>query len=854
MSFRRGGVMITRIFHDPSDRTSLPGNFISVIHGDKKGHLWISALGGGLCKMSEGRNGKLKTRFQCINSESGLLNGDVETLLEDDQGRFWLGGHGITRFDPENNELKYYDVSDGLQSNSFKVWSAYKNVKGEMIFGGTDGFNIFHPDSIVDNPVVPKLVFTGFKVSNHELKAGRKFRGKKLLDKNIVVTRKITLPYSMNNISIHFAALHYTSPAKNQYRFKLEGVDNGWSISSGVSAYSNYTYLKPGDYKFIFYASNNDHVWNKEPLQLDIKILPPFWGTTVAYVFYGLVFLGLLYLYKEYSIIQANEKNKLVLERIKRKQLEEVNDIKLQFFTNVSHELRTPLSLISAPVEELKESKDLSVQAKEKINLIYNNIIRLTRIVDEILDFRKFDKQNMNLEAAEGDVIRFIKEVSLFFNALAGKKSINYTFQSDQPKILLWFDRDQMEKVLFNLLSNAFKYTPEEGTVSISCTLIPGKERLKVTIFNSGPEVPEEDIDHLFDRFYQSRTLKSKGTGIGLSIAKSVIEQHKGSIWVENIAGNGVQFSFTLLLGRDHVSDEDIIDGFKNSEDISIYQKSAQIEEVEPIAAKAIHQKNSFRLLVVEDNREVRNYLVNSLQKIYKVDQASNGEEAYSQALADPPDLILSDVMMPKMDGIVLCSKLKSNSITSHIPIILLTARTSLMHKISSFETGADEYITKPFSYQLLLTRIENLLESRENLKKLFRSKLSLEPSAVTVTSLDEKILKRCIEVVEEYMDDSELNVEKMCHEVGVSRPQLYRKLKSLTGLSINQFIRSIRLKRAAQLLSQDNSSIKEVMFQVGFSNSSYFTRAFKEEFNCTPTEYGEGSLPETRSDADERV
>ena len=850
MSFRRGGVKITRIFHDPADRASLPGNFISVIHADRKGKLWISALGGGLCKMLEGRNGKLKTRFQCINTESGLLNGDVETLLEDDQGRFWLGGHGITRFDPEDNEFKYYDVSDGLQSNSFKVWSAYKNQKGEMIFGGTDGFNIFHPDSIADNPVVPKLVFTGFKVSNHELKAGRKFRGKDLLEKNIVVTKKITLPYFMNNISIHFSALHYTSPSKNQYRFKMEGVDNNWSISSGASAYSNYTYLKPGDYKFIVYASNNDDVWNEEPIQLEIKILPPFWRTTVAYIFYVFVFLGLLYLFNEFSIIQANEKNKLLLEGIKRKQSEEVNDIKLQFFTNVSHELRTPLSLISAPVEELKESKGLSVEVRERIDLIYNNIIRITRIIDEILDFRKFDKQNMSLEAAEGDVIQFIKEVSLFFNASADKKRINYTFQSDQAKILVWFDRDQLEKVLFNLLSNAFKYTPEEGAISISCTLVPGKEELKVAIFNNGPEIPQEDLGHLFERFYQSRALKSKGTGIGLSIAKSVIDLHKGRIWVENIAGNGVQFSFTLLLGRDHLSDKDIIQGFKNSEDISIYQKSAQINEEESIETQTAHKKNPFRLLVVEDNPELRNYLASGLQRIYKVDQASDGEDAYSKALADPPDLIVSDVMMPKMDGMVLCSKLKSNPLTSHIPIILLTARTSLIHKISGFETGADEYITKPFSYMLLLTRIENLLESRENLKKLFRSKLSLEPSAVTVTSLDEKMLKKCIEVVEQYMDDTELDVDKMCHEVGVSRPQLYRKLKSLTGLSINQFIRSIRLKRAAQLLSQGNSSIKEVMFEVGFSNSSYFTRAFKDEFNCTPKEYIDRSLFEIKSNA----
>lgn len=842
MVLNQGNVNVTRFFHDPVDRTSLPGNFISVIHEDNKGSLWISALGGGLCKMVEGRNGRSKPVFHWVKNESGLLNGDVETLLEDDQGRFWLGGHGITRYDPEHSAFKYYDVSDGLQSNSFKVWAAFKNREGEMIFGGTDGFNIFHPDSITDNLVVPKLALTSFKISNFELRAGRKFRGEEILKKNILATRKVTLPHSMNNISIHFAAMDYTSPSKNQYRYKLEGADDNWTIVNGSSPFSNYTYLNPGNYTFICYASNSDNIWNDEPIELGIEILPPFWKTNTAYGFYILVFFILLYLFKEFSIIQANEKNKLVLERIKRKQIEEVNDIKLQFFTNVSHELRTPLSLISAPVEELKESTELEGHVSQKINLIHSNIIRLTKIVDEILDFRKFDKEHTHLRVAKGDVIRFIQEVHLFFTGLAEKRDINYVFQADTPKVLLWFDRDQLEKVLFNLLSNAFKYTTESGTVSIFCRLLPNQKELKVSVFNSGPEIPEEDLAHLFDRFYQSRKLKSKGTGIGLSIAKSVIKQHKGKIWVENVTGNGVQFNFSLPLGKQHFSREDIIEGFKNSEDISIYRKSVQLGEFSPNVSAGESSKSAYRLLVVEDNQELRKYLTDNLKKHYEVIEAEDGQEALDMAIAYPPDLVLSDVMMPRMDGVTLCQKLKSNPVTSHIPIILLTARTSLIHKINSFETGADEYLTKPFSLKLLLTRIHNLLESRENLKKIFKSTFSLEPSKVTVTSLDEALLKKCIGVVEDYIDDSDLNVEKLCHEVGVSRPQLYRKLKSLTGMSINQFIRSIRLKRAAQLLSQDASSIKEVMYKVGFLNSSYFTRAFKEEFNCTPKAFYEQS------------
>jgi len=842
MALRRGEVRINRLYHDPADRTSLPGNFISVIHGDREGRLWISALGGGLCKMTRGRDGKSQASFQWINSEDESLVRDVETLLEDEQGRFWLGGYGLTRYDPRSNEFKYYDVSDGLQSNSFKVWSAYKNRTGEMVFGGTDGFNIFHPDSITDNPVVPTLAFTGIKVFNNELKAGRKFRGRDVLDRNIVATRAITLPYFMNNLSVYFSALHFTSPLKNQYKYKLEGADNAWSYGNGTSAFSNYTHLQPGHYTLVVHGSNSDNVWNDEPIRLGITILPPFWQTTGAYVLYGLAFLVLLYLFREYSVIRANEKSKLVLERIRRKQVEELNDIKLQFFTNVSHELRTPLSLISAPIEELKESTGLSKHLSEKINLVYQNIVRITRIVDEILDFRKFEKQQMKLEAAEGDIVGFVRDVSEFFRSSAEKRQIEYAFRSDVPELPLWFDRDQLEKVLFNILSNAFKYTPEKGRIAISCTRGPGREAFTVSIFNSGPEIPREDLGHVFDPFYQSRSLKSKGTGIGLSIARSVIEQHKGKIWVENVRDQGVQFSMSLPMGNKHLSREDIKQDVVSSEDISIYQKSARLNGEDTTVTATMPERKAFQLLVVEDNAELRNYLAGMLGSRYHVIEAVDGEEAYTMALEHNPDLVLSDVMMPKMDGMELCRKLKSNAATSHIPIILLTARTSVMHKISSFETGADEYITKPFSYKLLLARIENLLESRESLKKRFRSNVSIEPSAVTVTSLDERILQSCIEAVEKYMDDPDLHVDMICHEVGISRPQLYRKIKSLTGLSINQFIRSVRLKRAAQILRQDNSSIKEVMVQVGFSNSSYFTKAFKEEFHCTPSEFGSQS------------
>ena len=840
MSFEKNGTRIQRIFNDPSKSNSLPANFISIIHQDKNGDLWISTLGGGLCKMLTSRDGNSEPTFLIINEHSGLINNEVETLLEEDNGNFWLGSYGLTKYSPQKNEFKYYDVSDGLQSNAFKVWSAFKTTDGEMVFGGTNGFNIFHPSRIIDNEIPPKLVFTDFKINNKSIDIAEKYSGEIILDSSICYQRKIVLPYSLNNFSIQFAALHFASSKKNQYRFKLEGIDKDWIIKSGLENNQNYSNLNPGDYRFILYGSNSDNVWAEDPLVLDVIVMPPFWANNYAYTLYVILLLGLLLLFRKYSIIQENEKNKLKLERFKRKQLEELSKLKMRFFTNVSHEFRTPLSLMVGPVEELAEQKNLDAESRRKVDFIHRNIKRLTLLVDEIMDFRKYGEKRSKLKMAEGDIIKFINEIKLFFNNEANRRNIEYSIHTDLENFKLYFDRTALEKVFFNLLNNAFKYAPNGAVVHMECKLINQNE-FKVSISNTGSKISEEDLEHIFERYYRSIRTTNKGTGIGLAIVKSVIDQHKGRIWAENIE-NGVVFSFILPTGKNHLEDSEVTHVNADSERVNEYLVEQTFDDFDattpPLYERAIQSKPK-KILIVEDNDELRAYLDQSLGKFYNIVLAHNGKVGLEKALSENPDIIISDVMMPEMDGISMCSAIKSNVGTSHIPVIILTARTSILHQIDGYEMGADSYLTKPFSTKLLISRVKNLLDLREKLRASIKEKLSFSPSEVTVTSIDKKILEKTIKAIEKNISDPDFKVEDLCKEVGLSRPQLYRKLKSLTSYSINDFIRIIRLKRAAQILKVDNSSVSEVMYQVGFTNSSYFTRAFKAEFGTTPKEYG---------------
>lgn len=822
---------VQQIFADPVNPNSLPSNFISVITKDKSGNLWLSGLGGGIAKMVSGRDGNGEFKFIVYTKNEGLPNNDIETILEDEKGQFWMGGYGLIRFNPTTEDIVGFDINDGLQSNAFKVWSALKLRNGNLIFGGTKGFNLFDPAEIKINEIPPILTLTELKVNNEKVSVQRSYNGYFVLDSSIIVTKKIELPYELNSFTISFGALHYTSSENNQLKFKLSGVDDDWLHFQGSETSRNYSQLRPGAYTFVFSGANSDNIWATDPLSLEIIIKKPYWASYYAIALYLVLLILVLLIFRKYSVIQVKEMGQIKLERMRRDQKEELNRLKFNFYTEVSHELRTPLSLIIGPVGDILETPSLNLGERKKLEIVRRNVERMANLVDEIMQFSEVGKEISKIKVAEGDIIKFVKEIQLFFSAEASGRNIGFHFDSEVPESIVFFDRDKLEKAFFNLLSNAFKHTPEGGKIEINAKIDNHSGCIRFSVFNTGEQIPKEDLAHIFKQFYTAKNSNKIGHGIGLSLAYQVIDQHSGKIWVENNV-NGVCFYVELRFGNSHFDPANILSNFTNSENIVHYINN-DLKECEITAI----QKGK-KVLIVEDNNELRNYIALYLSDYYEIITASNGEIGFQLAVQHSPDVIISDMMMPELDGLNMCRKIKMDINTSHIPVIILTARTSLMQQIDGYEVGADAYLTKPFSTQLLLARISNLINSRENLRKLFKENLNLSPKEIAVTSLDEKILTKTIKIIEDCMGESDFGVDKLCEEIGMSRSQLYRKIKALTSYSINDFIRLIRLKRAAQLLVQDNSSISTIMRQVGFENQSYFSRAFKEQFGVSPKQY----------------
>lgn len=827
-----------KIYQGPGVTNGLKANYISFLHEDSLGNLWVGTLGGGLSRMIKGRSSKdVEFSFETYTQNNGLVNNDVEALLEDEDGNLWLSGEGITKFNYQDNVFRHYTVEDGLQSNSFKIWSAFKNDGGELIFGGINGFNIFHPDSISDNPIPPKVCFTELKIYNKVVEPNERISGRVVLSRSISHTDRVSLGHNLNNMTLGFSGLHYAASGSNMYKFKLEGADEDWTLASGDKRSISYANLNAGEYTFKVMAANSDGVWG-EPISMEITIAPPWWFSKIAYLVYALILVSLLMLFRKYSLIRVQEKNRLQLESVLRKQEEEVNQLKLRFFTDISHEIRTPLSLIVSPIKELVSEVKVSGKIREKIILAHRNINMLLRLTDEIMDFIKYEKGQMGLHASEGNIVTFLNEITLFFEHIAQKRKITYSFTSKEADLQVWYDRNKLEKVIFNLVNNAFKFTPDGGEIRITCTKNDIDNTVEISVYNTGVGISEREYLRIFERYYQiDNTTKQSGSGIGLSLSKFIVEQHKGSIWVESEVDNYAEFKCSIPLGKDHLEEDEIVSE-KDISDRPEYYKLT--ENIELGDAHVITKDGAGKsdILIVEDNTDLRQYIKSNLSKYFNIYEAQNGEEAIVLTSKRAFDLIISDVMMPKMDGIVLCKTLKTSIKTSHIPIILLTARTSLIYKMDGYSIGADDYMTKPFNIELLVVRATNLISSRKKLRENFKKDFLTNPRQVSVTSLDDKILQKCLHVVESNMSNTEFNVEDLCLEVGLSRSQLYRKIKALTNLSISNFIKTVRLKRAAQILKQDDSSVTVAMDRVGFSNSSYFTRAFKSEFGCSPKKY----------------
>ncbi|WP_282122601.1 hybrid sensor histidine kinase/response regulator transcription factor [Algibacter mikhailovii] len=828
----------TAFKNDLNNPNSISHNYILSMYESTNGTLWIGTFGGGLNKIIS-QNDNETLVFKAYLKSDGLPNQVIKGILEDDEGNLWLSTNkGISKFNPELETFKNYDVNDGLQNNEFQELACLKRKDGEMFFGGINGFNSFYPKNLRDNTFEPETVLTNFSISNVEVPIGLEVNGRVILDKDINETNDIELNYDENNLSFQFSSLHYAAPLKNKFAYKLDGFDTNWKHTSSNIRYASYTNLSPGNYTLLVKASNNDDVWDSTPSSINLYISPPFWLTKMAYVVYSLLFLGLLFGFRKYTLINTNEKHKLELEQLANAQSEELQQSKLEFFTNISHELRTPLTLIKGPLEYLQQSYDSLDRNTifQQFNVMDKNTDLLLRLVNQILGFRKIEKGKMNLSLFKKDIIQYIKELAEPFQFLGHKNEINFTIESSETELIIWFDFSAIEKIMNNLLSNAFKHTPKKGDITVK--LFTKNNHFVIQVDDSGPGIPPDKVKQIFERFYAEKE-SMQGVGIGLNFTKKLVELHKGNIHV-----NGSTFTINIPMDETaYQNDAEITLNYNESIYNSMfpsypetYDSYVQDETIDNALSKP--KSKLPVLLVVDDNTDIRNFIAQMLKEDYLIYQAENGKEALELAKSLQPNIIVSDVLMPVMNGFEFCENLKTKPETSHIPIIMLTAKSSDESELEGLKLGADSYIRKPFKIEFLKTKLINIINERENLRKRFNRKIILQPNEVTVTSVDEKFLQQAIAIVEKHMSNTDFNVETLVQEMNFSRSNIYMKFKELTGFSSSEFIRNIRLKRAMQLLQSSGLTVKEIMYMTGFNTGSYFSKCFKKQFGVLPSEY----------------
>jgi len=875
-----------RFIHYPlSDPASTALKYISVLLQDRQGRLWIGTAGGvdvmdpatgrilahyghqegnpaslsndnviSLCEDARGwmwigtREGlnllnPLTGHIQHFYQKDGLPDNAILTILEDSSHQLWMGTpNGLCNLQVSRQADKWqfhfrnFDELDGLQGREFNEKAAYRLREGLLAFGGPNGFNLFDPAHIQISRETPPIVLTNLQIFNHDVGVGEKIKGHVILKQALAQTRSLVLPYNANDFSIEFAALGYSPSIRNMYAYKLEGFNQDWIYTDGSQRKAVYTNLNPGHYVLHVVAANNDGVWDTRGTTLEITILPPFWRTPWAYLLYAAFVIGCLWLARKILLDRARMHFQLQQQQLEAQRMHELDMMKIRFFTNVSHEFRTPLTLILTPLERLLK-QDTYPELQKQLHLIYRNARRLMLLVNQLLDFRKLETQSIPLHLSEADVVAYVRELAMSFMDIADRKQIAFTIETNLSSLLMAFDADKLERIVFNLLSNAFKFTPAGGTVALRMehrirTDETGNERayFLLSVIDSGIGIPEEKQPYIFERFFQHDAppeIMNQGSGIGLSITREFVRMHGGEITVKSTPGQGSRFDVWLPV---------------RSIPAEAASASWQITHVPApkLAAAASEPQSGHKpaILLVEDNEDFRFYLKDNLQLHYRILEAADGQTAWEIALHEQPALIVSDVMMPGMDGIALAKKLKTDPRTAAIPLILLTARAGDEQQIEGLEAGANDYLVKPFNFEILQTRIRNLLREKRRLQKLHPPAVDLTPPMVHLPAEDEEFLDRARKVVEKYLQDPEFSVAKFSQELYMSRAALYKKIVALTGKSPLEFIRRIRLERARQLLAHSRMTVAEVAYSVGFNNPKYFTRYFKEAFHVLPSEY----------------
>ena len=805
---------------------------------DELKNIWIGSLDYGLFKYNYDTD-----EINWFNNDNGFIHESISSIAQDQNGHLWISGNkGLTKYDPYKNLFYNFNKDDGLSSNKFNYNSVFTDNE-LLYFGGLNGLNYFNPDKIQYNEELPLVYLKDLKLSNELVAIGDL---KSPLQKSLSTTDKLTLNHNQSFFSIEYVGVNYTRSKNNQYAYLLEGFDEKWNYV-GSKTNATFTNVPAGDYIFQVKASNNDGLWNEIPTKLNIKILPAWWQSNLAWLIYLLTLMTISYISYKVFIERIRERRILKFEREEHKQLEALNSKKIQFFTNISHEFRTPLTLILNPLNDIIKGdfSNLSLTTKNKLEIIHKNSNRLSRLINELMDFRKLQFNKMSVNASKINLIPFIEEVSSHFEGEATEKNIILSVDYSENPINVWGDPSMLEKIIFNLLSNAFKVTPTNGMVSIYINKSSNKinfplidpekllESIEIIIEDTGSGIKKENINKIFDRFYQVTEFDKQyygGTGIGLEVVRNFIELHKGKIEVSSKLNIGTQFKIQLPNGNKHLE-------IKNKNITVKYNSNDNLQTKLTAFENSNNKSKDKTLLIIDDNSELRSYLNNELDTNYNILLAENGKIGFELANKHIPDIIITDVMMPVMDGIELCEMIKNDLRTSHIPIMMITAKGMEVDKIKGIDSGADVYLQKPFNMNVLKSHLKQLISTR---KILFKKYLSGIDFSENTTSLDQEFILNVLNYINKNISDNNLNVENLADELLLSRSKLYRKIKALTGLTANEFIRNVRLEKSKEILENSEFSISEICYKVGFSSPSYFTKCFKLQYGVLPKEIRE--------------
>ncbi len=831
---------VTQYSYEKKGKCHIPFDYITSIIQDKKGNIWFSTFGGGLCLFSL-KEGVIKT----ISGHDGLSNDEICMVVKDEEGKLWLSStHCISSFNPENNEIHNYHGYP-ISAQEFTPHTGILLDNGTICFSANNGFISFNPEHMAMNHYAPNIVLNELTINNNKIVPTNHGVLEKVLDD----TKAIKLTHDQNNVIISYCAINFSGPELCQYAYRLKGHDTEWNyVGNRREAY--YTNLSPGKYTFQLKAANNDGIWGEKIRQLQITVTPPIWATWYAYLFYVMLLacIGSVILY------YYNRARRLRQEQKEQQQREQFNQEKLSMFTNLFHELRTPLQLIISPVEELGKRQSLDLNIRNKLGLIYNNSQRLLLLVNQMMDLRKSQTGKLHLKIRQDDIYSFINETFIAFKQLAIDKNITLSFNKENQHLQAWYDKFLFEKVLFNLISNAMKHTSANGHIEILAELtdkksldeeskknlqtVPEDERMLVLeIIDDGRGIPEDELSRIFEPFYQasnSNKTKEIGTGIGLSLTQSIIELHHGIIKASNNKDRGAHFWIALPIDKDMYRQEDMDDSVKDQVVMDVLPSKLDKNNVD------IEKK--YTVLLVEDNDEVRKYIADCLEPYFFVIQASDGKMGLTKATDKIPDIVVSDIMMPKMDGLELCKRIKEDMLIGHIPVILMTAKSLTVHIVEGYTTGADDYIVKPFNIDVLIYRIKNIIEARVKLKERYGKTFSPDAIGIDATEGNDRFIQKFFEVVEKNLSNADLNIDTICQEIGVSRTNLYRKMKNVTDLSPIELIRDKRLDAAAHLLQNSDLSIFDIAVRTGFNSQAYFSKCFKAVYGCAPSEYAEQS------------